>query len=341
MSRLLLSLVFLALPLGTAPLEIASGLALAGALLLARAEMGVTPLLMPSLAVGLSWVFSALGRGPEQMVEALGRTWPLALGLAVPALVAKARARGDAGISGLATRLGLGAAAAVGGLAVAQVVASGLPPWVSSATGLFSHHLTLGYALLPALAVALHQRRWLAGAGIAAGVLCSGGSGPLLSLVVAISALILGPGRALLGGTAAALAVIVVLRDDPALHERAVLWSTGAALAAEQPLGTGPLGFREPAARVQEALEPGFYFPLHAHDAALQVASLAGFGALLAWVWLGTTLWQQTDRAGRAALAALLVGGLTQDTFGDLEVVRALLAWAMLSGNPPARPVSD
>ena len=120
-----------------------------------------------------------------------------------------------------------------------------------------------------------------------------------------------------------------------------MLWSTGAALAAEQPLGTGPLGFREPAARVQEALEPGFYFPLHAHDAALQVASLAGFGALLAWVWLGTTLWQQTDRAGRAALAALLVGGLTQDTFGDLEVVRALLAWAMLSGNPPARPVSD
>ena len=51
------------------------------------------------------------------------------------------------------------------------------------------------------------------------------------------------------------------------------------------------------------------------------------------WVaaaWALVALWRRTDRAGRAAIAAIGVGGLTQDTLGDLEVVRALCAWVML-----------
>lgn len=331
-SRAALALVFLALPLGTAPLEIASGLALAAALLAGPRALAQGPLLAPILGVALSWALAALGRGSEQWVEALGRTWPLALGLAVPAL---ARAAGpEAGAR--AGRLGLWAAAGVGLLAVGQAIAAGAQPWIRPATGFFSHHLTLGYALLPALAVALARRRWGLAAPILAGALCSGGSGPALSVVVLLAGVALGPGRALAGGLVGALALIAVLRGDSGLHEREVLWRTGATLAVEQPLGTGPAGFREPAAQVQEAIEPGFYFPLHAHDVALQLGALAGLGAWLAWAWLGWTVWRGSDRAGRAALAALLVGGLTQDTLGDLEVVRAWLAWAMLSWNPPA-----
>ena len=34
--------------------------------------------------------------------------------------------------------------------------------------------------------------------------------------------------------------------------------------------------------------------------------------------------------AGRAAIAAVGVGSLTQDTFGDLEVIRALTVWCLL-----------
>ena len=41
-----------------------------------------------------------------------------------------------------------------------------------------------------------------------------------------------------------------------------------------------------------------------------------------------------TTRALRLAIAALLVGGLTQDTLGDLEVIRALCFWALLSRPP-------
>ena len=78
---------------------------------------------------------------------------------------------------------------------------------------------------------------------------------------------------------------------------------------------------------VQQALQPGFHFPLHAHDSALQLGALVGLGGWVALAWLCWEAWQRTDRAGRTLLAALAVGALTQDVLGDLEVARAAAAW--------------
>lgn len=326
------ALLLIALPLGTAPGEIAAGLVTALALVqLARRKASLDlELVGPVALVCVSWLASALGRDPSgpQWVEALGRCWPLCLALLLPALPLPAEARPRL------TRLGLWVAAGVGGLAAVQVAQAGVAPWEQPARGLFSHHLTLGYGLLPALAVALVERAWAPAALLGLGVAATGSSGPALSVAVIVAGLIFGPGRALVGGAVAAIGLVLVLRQDPALSERAVLWTSGATLALDHPLGVGPSGFREAAAPVQAELAPDFYFPLHAHDAALQLAALAGLGAWIAWAWLMLALWRRTDRAGRLALAALAVGGLTQDTLGDLEVIRALCAWALLRAAP-------
>ena len=55
-----------------------------------------------------------------------------------------------------------------------------------------------------------------------------------------------------------------------------------------------------------------------------------GIGGWIAWSWLLVLLWKHTSTAGKAAIAAMAVGGLTQDTFGDLEVIRTLCAWCLL-----------
>lgn len=323
----ILLLLFVALPLGAAPLEIASGLALALALLGMPRAVQKSGLLGPVAAVALAWLGSALGRDPAlpALVEAAGRTWPLALVIAVPTLAEGLEPRQLRRVE----TVGLGVAAAVAALAWVPVV-GGLWPWESPERGLFSHHLTLGYALLPACARALAERRWGFAAAAGLGIAAAGSSGPLLALVVAGAALVFPARAALVGGVGVALVLMRLLAADPDLHQRAVLWSSGAALATTSPLGVGPLGYRAAVEPVQRALEPGFYFPMHAHDAALQIAALAGFGAWIAWIWLVLEIWRRGGRAGQAALAGLLVGGLTQDTLGDLEVIRAACAWALL-----------
>ena len=135
----LVGLLFVCLPLGPAPLEIATGLLLLGAVGLG--DRGQRPLVAPVLLVCFVLCASALGRGRAAWIEALGLTWPLALAVAMPmvrGLLSEAhRAR-----AAMAGTLGIAVAVAVG---VAQVWTSGPP-----ATGLFSHHLTLAYALVPA-----------------------------------------------------------------------------------------------------------------------------------------------------------------------------------------------
>ena len=143
--------------------------------------------------------------------------------------------------------------------------------------------------------------------------------------------------------TASAVAAIAALvaigasvglgRQD--VQQRAVLWASGAWLTLDRPLGVGTGHFRQADGAVQQALQPGFHFPLHAHDSALQLGALVGLGGWVALAWLCWEAWQRTDRAGRALLAALAVGSLTQDVLGDLEVTRAAaawLAWGMVAG---------
>lgn len=329
----LLVVLALALVLGTAPLEIATGLvaALALAAMVRRETRPDADFWPPLLLLALLLLLSAAGQSAAPLPAlraALEPPWALALLVLLPALPADAEARERA------ARWGLCGAALVGVGALAHALLQGQLPWESPERGLYSHHLTLGYALLPPFAAALDRRRWGEALGIAAGVVAAGSSGPALAMAVIGVGLLVGPVVALVGGALIAVGLVAALAADPELHERALLWTSGAQLALGRPMGTSVAGFREAVAPVQDALSPSFYFPLHAHDAALQAAAVAGLGAWVLWGWLGLLLWRRGGRAGRLALAALLVGGLTQDTLGDLEVVRALCFWALLSLPP-------
>lgn len=332
-----LLVLFACLALGTAAGEIAAGIATATAIV--AGDRRHLPLLAPVAAVAFTLGLSALGNGGA--IEVLGRTWPLIPALAVPMLVQDISRQHLARVE----QAGLWAAGAMGLAVVVTTIATGVPPWVEPATGPFSHHLTLGYALIVPLARALSVRAWAPAALMVAAVACTGASGPALSVAVVALAVAWRPLPALGLGVGVALAVMLVLAGEPELHQRAVLWATGAGLLSTHPLGVGPDGFRAAANTLQEQLEPGFHYPFHAHDSALHVAAIAGVGAWVAWAWLLATTWARTGRAGKAAIAALVVGSLTQDTLGDLEVVRALFAWALLpalvgrGGVPVGEPV--
>lgn len=322
-SRLVLALLLVGLGLGTFGTELTTGLALAFAVLVGErrrlAELGG-----PVLVLALAFALSAPLGGPGAWLEVLGRAWPLAPLLAVPCL---ARARDPrVELAGLVAAC-LPAAWGVGQRLLGQ---DGSGPW--------SHHLTLGYALIPPLAVATHRGRWPVAAVLLAGVGSTGGSGPLLAAgVVLLATRLLAPVLALGAGLALAMAAIGAgaWQGRADVAERAVLWASGALLGLGHPLGIGTGGFRDAAAAVQDDIAPGFHFPLHAHDSALQLGALVGLGGWIALLWLGVELWRRGDRAGRAALAALAVGSLTQDVLGDMEVARtaaAWLAWCALPG---------
>ncbi len=321
MPTIALLLLFACLPLGSAALEISTALAVVAALVWGRRRE--TPLLGPVLVITASLLLSSLGRGE---LAGLGRAWALVLALAVPMLVI--------GLSREQLRkienIGLIAACLVALLALLQVGLAGVPPWVQPVAGPFSHHLTLGFALLVPFARALDRRRWLVALILALGVGAAGSQGPALSLLVVTLAVAWRADAALALGVSLALLLIAAMVGQPHLHERALLWATGTELAVSHPLGVGAAGFRDAATVVQHALQPGFFYPYHAHDSALQIAALGGLSAWVGWAWLGLALWRHTGRAGKAALAGLLVGALTQDTLGDLEVIRALCAWALL-----------
>lgn len=315
MRPVLLTLLFVALPLGTSALEITTGLALAGALWVGRERLpGMADLLIPVALIGVALQVASPG------VAALGKLWPLALVVAVPILA-------DTSHRERAVQVGLASAALVG---VGSLLTAGSWP----ALGPFSHHLTLGYALIPPLAAAVHRRSWLCAAGIGAGILASASSGPVLSAGLVVATLWWSPGTALVGGAAVSLALISALSHQPALSERAVLWSAGALVAVEHPIGAGAESVRSAMVAAQDHLSPGFYFPYHAHDAALQAAAMSGMAVWIGLVWLLWSLWQRADTGGRAALVGVLIGGMTQDTLGDLEVIRALCAWTLIAVQP-------
>jgi hypothetical protein len=320
MRAALLILLFAALPLGTSALEVTTGLALAGALWIGRGRLSESgDLLIPAALIGIALQVASPG------VAALGKLWPLALVLAVPVLA-------DTEHRERAVQCGLVSAALVGVGSVLTAVS-----W--PALGPFSHHLTLGYALVPPLAVAVHRRSWVCAAGIGAGILASASSGPVLSAGLVIATLWWSPATALLGGAGVSLALISALSHQPALAERAVLWSAGAMVAVEHPVGAGVTSVRAAMVAAQDHLSPGFYFPYHAHDFALQAAAMSGMAIWIGLVWLLWSLWQRTDIGGRAALVGVLVGGMTQDTLGDLEVIRALCAWTLIAVQPGGRGV--
>jgi len=328
-----LLLLFVLLPLGPFLVEIGTEVALAAGLVAAvgarrlRAPLGA-PLLVLAAAGGVA----SIGRPPAHALEAARQVWGLALLFVLPLLWSAGpvwRRRAE--------RAGLAAAGVVAAWGVGEaawMLLAGLhDPAVGGARGPFSHHLTLGYALLPPLARALHRRWWPVAALLAAGALSSLGLGPALSVAVVLAGAAVGPGRALVGGAVAVaggIAALGWLAPDGELLQRAVLWTSGADVAVAHPAGVGPAGFRAAAALAQDRILSGFHFPLHAHDSALQAAATWGVGGWVALGLIAVRLWSVVGRSGRIAVAGIAVGACTQDILGDLEVVRALCAWALL-----------
>jgi hypothetical protein len=256
---------------------------------------------------------------------AIAPLWALALCLAIPRLPVSPRA----------FQLGVLSAVVVAGIAIVQGVIQESQGGPALAKGTFSHHLTLGYALVPPFAMVMHQELglgpwWRRGAVIllAGGIVASGGQGPLLALVLVLLAHWMRPVVALVVGVVANLLGVVVLPSN-LVEQRAVLWTSGADVLAQPGVGVGQADFRTALATAEQSVQPGFYFPLHAHDSALQIGLTTGLGAWIAWAALVLLMWEKTGRAGRIAIAAVVVGGLTQDTLGDLEVIRALTAWVI------------
>jgi hypothetical protein len=288
------------------------------------------PLLAPVVAVAIAVLIPSLAFGMAGLIAALGKAWALILLVALPPLLALLEQE-DRTRSRL-FQIGMSAAVAAAIWALASSISSGNPPWVEPARGPFSHHLTLGYALVPAAAIAIHRREWVWATLVSVGILCAGASGPLLALAILFASLRIKPIHCLLGGTVLSLGIMAYLGSDPELLTRMTHWTAGAQLTLEGGAGSGAVevvqNFQLAESRVSNTIQP----ETHAHDSVLQWGILGGLGAWLAWVWLLGSLWQRTGTAGKAAMAALCVGALTQDVFGDLEVLRSLCAWTLLSG---------
>ncbi len=257
--------------------------------------------------------------------EGLGHVWPIAPLLVIPMLVAVA---GRPLLEpGLIFAAGLGLWGALEGL-------------FHEAHGPFSHHLTLAYALLPPLGVAL-QRRSPASIPILLGVLGSRSAGAIPAVA---ATLVLGllagfdsargrPARphraALLAGVGMAVTVLALpLADRVELGERAVLWTGGLLTGFGAPAGPG--GYAAASAPLYDRLQPGFWFPNHAHDSATQLLAVLGpAGWLCGLLWIAA-LFEGFGAGAAAGLAGVCIGSLTQDTFGDLEVLRSVVVWGCL-----------
>ena len=319
----MLQVLFAALPLGTALLEIATAIALAVALF--RPARGGWPYLAPVALITCCSLVATMPTDLPSLRLAVAPLWALALCLAIPRLTVPQRA----------LQLGVLSAVVVAGIAIVQGLIQTSQGGPALAKGTFSHHLTLGYALAPPFAMVMHQELglgpwWRRGAVIllAGGIVASGGQGPLLAVVLVLLAHWMRPVAALTVGVVANLIGVVVL-PSLLVEQRAVLWTSGAQVLALPGVGVGQSEFRTALATAEQSVQPGFYFPLHAHDSLLQIGLTAGLGAWIAWAALLLLMWERTGRAGRVAIAAIVVGGLTQDTLGDLEVIRALTAWVI------------
>lgn len=318
---LAVGLLLVSLPLGTAPLEVATGLTalLAAArtrsLGLRAAWSGAPPWVPFAGILALTHLLSALASG--DLRAGLGQGWPLVPLVALPLL------RPDPRVA----TAGVLAAVAAGGWGLAQALDHRV------ATAGFSHHLTLAYALLPPFGWAAAHGRWGACAVLAAGVLATTSVGAVVPLAATfVAARRTRPALAWLGGAAAFLLLLPAALPDE-LRQRAVLWTAGLELAATGPVGAG--GYPEAVDVAQDRLVPGFHFPNHAHDSAIQVLATGGWPALLALVGLVTTGLIRGHPAGGAGLAGVALGALTQDTFGDLEVARAAWVWLAMAGTAP------
>lgn len=316
LGAVLLVLFFVSLPISTAAQEIALGLGLACAVASpTRARLWREPWGRATLAAAVVWVLLIGASG--NLREGLGHAWLLAPLVVVPALA-------DPRHRGIIERFGLAAAAIAALWAMGQRATGG-----AGSAGL-SHHLSLAYALLPALGVALVTRRWAHAVVLALGVVATGSDGARVALAVTVLATqIRRPGIALVVGVGVTLALLGSAAPEE-LRQRAVLWTGGLTVAAAGAVGPG--GYAVASAPVYDVLAPGFWFPNHAHDSAIQLLAVLGPAGLVATLGLALLGLRHGALGPAAGLAGVLVGALTQDVLGDLEVARSVWGWLALYG---------
>lgn len=316
LERGLLAVVLVSLPLSTGAHEVAVAVATIVALVSARRlTFTADPWARPAIAAAIVWV--ALSPASGNVREGFGHAWLLAPLLAIPVLRPLE--------TGPIERWGIGAACVAATWGITQRATGGV------GTAGMSHHLSLAYALLPALGVAITRRWWGPAALLAGGVLSTGSSGALIALVVTgVAAL---PGRRVLQATGLGALVTIAgltVADGEELRQRAILWTGGLRVAAEGPAGPG--AYPAASAPIYEVLSPGFWFPNHAHDSAIQLLAVLGPAGVVA---TGALLFVALTRGAHgpaAGIAGVVVGALTQDVFGDLEVARACWVWLALYG---------
>ena len=317
-----LLLLVVSLPLATSLHEVAMAVALVLALLLpSRFRFLDVPWGRAALAVACVWAL--IPPAPGGLREGLGHAWLLAPIVAIPALLPPSAPAAEPVRERLRTA-GLWAAGAAACWGLAQRLL-GHP-----ATGPFSHHLTLAYALVPAFGVALAGRRWVLGGLLAGGVLSSGSSGATIALCVTAAAV--GTARPIwLTGMGLGMTLVLLpFADTSELVQRAVLWTGGLTVGEAGPVGPG--GYAAAASLAYENLAPGFWFPNHAHDSTIQVLAVLGPAGGVAVALLCGSALSRAALGPAAGVAGVLVGGLTQDVLGELEVARAMWMWVALGG---------
>lgn len=332
LARAALIAVVCTLPLGATPLEVGNGVGVVVAigLLATGGPLVVSPFAGPALAIAVAWLAFA-GDARFDAWDAIRRVWALSPLFSVPVLLA------EAGDDAPIVRAGLAVAAATALLPIGQALLTPEAAW-SAPTGLFAHHLTLAYALIAPLAVASARREPLFAVPIAAAIASTGAIGPALAAITVVAAVFAGGRRAMslvgVGALGAAAIGMFAPRFVDDLARRAILWTAGADLAVA---GGVPAGaWRAEVAPVHRIWAPGFEFPHHAHDNLIQLAGDAGPGAWVAVGLAAAIVWERGTPVLIALALALLVGGLTQDLFGDIEVIRAVLVWTALVGTAQA-----
>lgn len=199
--------------------------------------------------------------------------------------------------------------------------------------GWYSHHLSFGYMLLMPLAFTCHFRLWGTMVLVLLGIISTQAQGPLYSSIAVICAQWVSSRLILQLGVIGICGLFWLFFEQAYFQERMVIWESALNLLQEYPFGTGVSRFREYYSVAQSRLDPSFYFPHHAHDSAIQQALWFGIPIWFAWGKLFQDWWTW-NKWGRVMLVALILGSFTEDTFGDMEVLRALLVFGCFAQRP-------
>jgi hypothetical protein len=192
--------------------------------------------------------------------------------------------------------------------------------------GIYSHHLSFGYMLLMPLSYTAFKGQWALSGLILAGILSTEAQGPIFSSVCILFCLWFPPKRVLLFSVLVMCGLFMLLKESPEFQERLQLWGSALSLLQDYPMGTGVSRFRELYTIAQSQQVPQLYFPLHAHDSYLQQALWFGIPIWVAWgmflrEWWGWSQW------GQAMMIGVFLGAFTEDTLGDMEILRVFLVF--------------